>query len=221
MKKAVLLVTLFLSTFAFAEEKLKMNFVNEDIAKIIEHYSKASGQKFIVDSTVRGKISLLNQNDLSMEEAFNQISEGLALNGFAIIKNGDTMTVRNARSAQRDGIETSTSLPSAKPQRMVTWIISLKFVSAEKIQQQLRLLTSSYGEMSAFENNNQLIISDFTSNLQRIGEIIKNVDVPQNPAVSKIVAESKKERDERHKNMKAKMSKDEASTPPSEKQEKN
>lgn len=166
------------SNVVAAENKMKLNVVNKDIVSLLQDYSKASGQKFIIDSTVRGKITLLNQEDVPLEEAFNQISEALALNGFSIIKNENAITVRNARSAQRDGIEISETLPAAKPQRMATWVINLKYASAESIQQQIRLITSAYGEMSAYPNTNQLIISDFTGNLQRISELIKKIDVP-------------------------------------------
>ena len=178
MKKIVLALTLIISVMAQAEEKLKMNFKNEELSTMIETYSKATGQKFVIDSTVRGKATLLNSTDLTAEEAFDQLSEALALNGFAIIKNGDTMSVKNARSAQRDNIETSTTLPKAKPQRMASWIINLKYASAADVMRELRLLSSAYGEVSAFEKNNQLVVSDWTSNLQRIAEIVKNVDIP-------------------------------------------
>ncbi len=190
-------VIIFCGFATQAAEKIKMNFKNEELTTIIEHYSKATGQKFIIDSTVRGKITLLNSNDVSSEEAFDQISEALAINGFAIIKNDETMTIKNARSAQRDNIPISTTLPSAKPQRMASWIINLKYASASELMNQLRLLTSSYGELSGYEKNNQIIVSDWTSNLQRISEIIKNVDVPQDLATAKLVAQHHKEHDAR------------------------
>ena len=37
-----------------------MYFKEEEILKIIEIYSKASGQKFVVDPGVRGKVSIFN-----------------------------------------------------------------------------------------------------------------------------------------------------------------
>jgi len=209
------------SVFAATDTKMKLNVVNEDISKLLQDYSKASGQSFIVDSTVRGKISILNSNDVSLDEAFNQISEALALNGFAIIKNDNVMTVRNARSAQRDNIEVTDTLPKAKPNRMMTWVINLKYASAMDVQRSLRLLTSSYGEISTNISTNQLVISDWSYNLQRVGEIIKRVDVKQDPSLSKMVAQSKKQlaEDEKkwaeeRKQMKEKI------TPPPPKEEK-
>ncbi len=193
MKMVFVLALSLFSVYAAAEQMMKMNYKNEEITVIIENYSKASGQKFIVDSTVRGKITILNSSEVTLPEAFNELSEALALNGFAIITNGDSMTVRNARSAQRDNLEVFTTVPPAKPQRMVTWIATLKNISALDIQQQLRMLTSSYGEMSVLNSSNQLLISDWTSNIQRISEMIKKFDVPIDPSLKKIVDYSKKE----------------------------
>lgn len=190
-------VVLTFCVTSYAQEKLKLNFPNEDITKIIEYYAKASGQKFIVDATVRGRIALLNPTDVTLEEAYNQLSTALALNGFAILKQGDTFVVRNARSAQRDLIEVTNELPKMNPPRMITWIITLKYMSAGDANREIRTLTSSYGEMSTVERLNQLMITDWSTNMQRIAEVIKRLDVPADSATTKIVNQAKKERLER------------------------
>lgn len=196
MKFLIGIFTVLITTTSFAEEKIKMNFLNEEIPKIVEFYSKASGQKFILDATVRGKVTILNPSEVSLDEAFSLISEGLAINGYAVVKNGDVFTVKNARSAQRDNIQVSSEVPTAKPQRMATWVINLKNITANDVQKDLRLLTSSYGELAAVANSNQLVITDWTSNLQRVAELIKQVDKPMDPSVAKLVAQSLKERKE-------------------------
>ena len=194
MKYFIAIALTVVSVFATAEDKMKMTYKNEDLTVIIENYSKASGQKFIVDSTVRGKITILNSGEVAIAEAFNQLSEALAVNGFAIVTNGDMMTVRNARSAQRDNIEVFTAPPPAKPQKMATWIANLKYASATAVLRELRMMSSSYGEVSSLSNTNQLVITDWTSNIQRVAELIKKVDIPVDPSLKKIVEQSKKER---------------------------
>ncbi|MBC7741466.1 MAG: general secretion pathway protein GspD [Bdellovibrionaceae bacterium] len=204
MKNLFMFAICFSALIASAGEMMKMNYVNEELPKIIEDYSKSTGQKFIIDSTVRGKITILNQKPVSQDEAFNQISEALALNGFAFVTQNDVMVVRNARSAQRDNIPVVTELPPLRPQRMVTMIFSLKHISALAVQQQLRLLTSSYGEMSPVEKSNQIVISDWSGNLNRVAEVIKQVDQPADPKIEKIVAQAKKDK-EAWKKSKAKV----------------
>ena len=96
MKIIAALVLAFSVSTALAQEKVKMYFKNEDIVKIIEIYSKVSGQKFVVDSSVRGTASIFLQEPVTVEEAFNHLSSVLALNGFAISKQGDTMVIRSS-----------------------------------------------------------------------------------------------------------------------------
>lgn len=203
MKKVILSMfiaaSFLISISASAETKMKMYFNNEEITKVIENYSKASGQKFIIDPGVRGKISIFVQEDIGLEEAFNHLSSALAINGFAISKQGDVMVVKSGRNIQRDYIETTTKLPSMKPERMATWIYTFKNTSAENVNRELRILPSKDGEMSVYSDNNQIIISDWTSNLNRIADVLKEIDVKTSPEVAKIVEASKKERMERRK----------------------
>lgn len=192
MKRVVIAMMLVLASVANAQDKMKFETINGDISGVVKKYSEATGQKFIIDSTVRGNITILNPKEISFEEAYNQLSDALAINGFAIIKNGEWMTIKNARTAQRDNIPVSTELPTAKPQRMVTWIATLKNTSAMDVMKELRILTSSYGEMTINTKTNQLVITDWSSNLQRVAELIKQIDIPTDKSISKIVADAQK-----------------------------
>ena len=193
MKKLILL-SVFVFNFATAAEKIDANFNYEEVTKIIDIYAKASGKKFIVDSTVRGKITILNPGPISVEEFFNQLSAAMAVNGFAILNQEGVMIVKNARSAQRDYIETSTKVPSMHPTRMFTWIHTLKYLSASDVQKDIRILMSSYGEMTALGETNQLLLTDWTPNIVRISEMMKIIDQPVSPATKKLVSAAKKAR---------------------------
>ena len=190
MKKILFLLVTLSINFVLAADKIKMNFVNEEIPLIIEHYAKESGTRFIVDSTVRGKISILNQDKVTLEEAYNQLSEALAINGFAILKKEDYSIIRNARSVQRDGIDVYINeVPSLRPQRMATWVVTLKSVSARELQQNIgRLLNSSYGELQVYPEKNQLVVTDFTSSINRIAKMVLEMDKAPAAAVKPMMA---------------------------------
>lgn len=192
MKIALISILLTLSCVAQASDKFNMDFTNTDITQVLKKYSEATGQKFIVDSVVRGNITMINPTEISKEEAFSQLSEALAIHGFAFVKNGDWLTVKNARTAQRDNMSVSTELPSPLPMRMTTWVVVVKNTSAYDLAKDVRMLTSSYGEMSVNTNTNQLIITDWSTNLQRVAAVIKTVDKPTDSSVAKIVSEAKR-----------------------------
>jgi general secretion pathway protein D len=146
----------------------KVYYKDTEITQLIEFYSKISGQKFVVDAGVRGKISIFAQTPVSTEEVFNLLSSSLALNGYAINKQGDTMVVRSARNAQRDLLEVSTEPPTLKPERMYTYIYTPKYVTTEMINRELRIFSSKDGEMSVTPR--QLI--------HRVIATLKEIDIP-------------------------------------------
>lgn len=196
MKIFSIALTLFAFNWASAQEKMKFNFMNEELTKIIDTYSKATNSKMVIDSTVRGNITIMNPNEVTTEEALNQLSEGLAINGFSMNKREDYYVIRNARSAQRDALEISTSLPSLKPQRMATWIVTLKNVPVAEMHSQIvRVALSSYGEMVYNRKSNQIMVSDFTASLHRINSMLLEFDRAEDPRLNKMAEESRKVED--------------------------
>jgi general secretion pathway protein D len=185
MKTTLLLISLLLSASSFAAN-VKFSFQNEDVAKVVETYSKLTGQKFVLDSSVRGKISIFGADNVTTEEAFNLLSSGLATNGYAISKQEDTMIIKSARNIQRDLIETTTSLPALKPERMVTYIYTFKNIPATTINRDLRILTSKDGECSVYARQNQIIMTDWASNIQRVDDLFKQIDRPTDPKIAKL-----------------------------------
>jgi general secretion pathway protein D len=164
------------SVFA-AGKTMSMNFKNKDVAEIIEIYGKNSGEKFIIDPDVRGKMTILSEQPVDLPEAFHLMSSALALRGYAILKKEGFFMVRNARSATKDMVETSDKLPeSTKPERLFTWIVKPQFLRAETFEKNLRNLISRDGDFFVDPGLNQMVITDYLSNLHRVQAIIQASD---------------------------------------------
>jgi type II secretory pathway component GspD/PulD (secretin) len=173
-------------------DKIKFYFNNEEISKVLENFSRVSGKKMIVESSVRGKISIFNPDTVDVDEAFNQVSKALSMTGYAFVPEGDTLVVRPVRQIQRSLIEVGTELPPLKPERMFSWVVTLKNIPTSVIRKNLRSLSSKDGEHNVIESNNQIIFVDWISNLYRIRELIKQIDIPKNPDVDRLIKEYSK-----------------------------
>jgi general secretion pathway protein D len=187
-----LLVWALFSAAAFAADKVSFNYENADINKVIKDYAKMTGQKFIVDPQVRGQITITNPSEITTEEAFNELSSALALNGIGISTQDGTMIVQQARAVQRNLIPVTKELPPLHPTRMVTYVIDLKNVSADDVNKQLRILTSKDGELVPYTHTNQIFVTDWTPNLHRIAKMMTFVDEHVQPAKSLKKKESAK-----------------------------
>jgi general secretion pathway protein D len=176
MLRSFLLICALFSSAAFAADKVSFNYENADINKVIKDYAKMTGQKFIVDPQVRGQITITNPGEITTEEAFNELSSALAVNGIGISTQDGTMIVQQARAVQRNLIPVTKELPPIQPTRMVTYVIDLKNVSADEVNKQLRILTSKDGELVPYTHTNQIFVTDWTPNLHRIAKMMTFVD---------------------------------------------
>ncbi len=174
-----------------SDVKIKVNFKDHEITNMIETFAKASQKTFIVDPGVRGRVSVFAPEPVSLDEAFDLMSTSLALNGYAIVEREGRYVVMASRNAQRSSIQTLTEIKSVKPERYVTLIITLKHLSAMEVNKYLRVLPSKDGEMTPLMDSNQLLITDYISNVNRIAEMLKTLDQPLAPGMEKIVKESK------------------------------
>lgn len=192
-QKCTLLYSLLFSLAVFAaDKKMKMNFNSEDIAKVIEAYAKSSDQTFIIDPSVRGKVTIINSDSVEMPEAYNQLSSALAIHGFAISKQENTYVVKSARAVQRNLIEVTNEVPALKPERMASWVLTVKNLSAKNVIREMRNITSRDGEITLSSQSNQIIITDWTSNLNKVAEIFKQLDKPVDPKLHRYVEQNKK-----------------------------
>ena len=75
---------------------------------------------------------------------------------------------------------------------MFSWVVTLKNIPTSVIRKNLRSLSSKDGEHNVIESNNQIIFVDWISNLYRIRELIKQIDIPKNPDVDRLIKEYSK-----------------------------
>lgn len=154
------------------------DYSNAEISDVIEAISKLTGKNFIVDPAVRGKITIIAPTQITVAEAYRAFLSALAINGFTVVPYGNFMKVTSTRNAQRSSIETYSGNYYPDSDQLITRIIRLKYISADEVNKNLRILNSKDGEMVPYPQTNSLIITDFGSNIDRVMKIITQLDVP-------------------------------------------
>lgn len=154
------------------------DYPNAEITDVVKAISELTGKNFIVDPQVRGKITIIAPSQITVAEAYKAFLSALAINGFTVVPYGNFLKIRSARNAQRDSIETYSGAYFPNTDQMITRIIKLKYISAEEVNKNLRILPSKDGEMVPYPPTNSIIISDYGSNIERVMKIINELDVP-------------------------------------------
>lgn len=172
----LVVLAIVLSQQALADSK-KFNFEFKDAtaSKVIQTFAKKTGKKVVGSSRLHGNFSIHSNKKVTADEAFSLMSAAFATEGLAFSKRGETYVLMKARNIQRSSVPVVTELPPIQPEQMVTYVIKLNNVAAESVYKRLRILPSKDGEL-VVASKNELVLTDWVSNLHRVKNIIEEID---------------------------------------------
>ncbi|MFH1984351.1 MAG: type II secretion system secretin GspD [Pseudomonadota bacterium] len=162
-----------------AERFITINFNDVDIDVFIRFISEVTGTNFIVDDKVRGKVTIISPNKISLSEAFRVFESVLDVHGFTAVKSGDVTKIVPAPEARTKNVTTLLKESAASNEdKVVTQLIQLHYADPDRIQKLLTPLVSKNSVVLAYEPAGTVIITDVQSNISRLLTILKAIDVP-------------------------------------------
>ena len=179
-----LLVLCVPDAFAQSEQDrnkpVELNFQDADIDTVVGAFGFLLDRTFIIDPRVRGKITVQTPEPVSRNRAFQMLLTALRLQGFTIVSSGGRIAkvVPEADAKLQSGPVNVGRNPPEGGDQIVTQVFRLNYESATNLVPVLRPLIAPNNTISAYPNNNSLIITDYATNLQRIARIIGTLDSP-------------------------------------------
>lgn len=161
-----------------SDENIAFNFVDVDIPTIIKFISEITGNNFIFDEKVKGKITIIAPAKLSIDESFSLFTSVLSLKGYTIIPAGPkTYKIILASQAKEEG-QLSTDEKIPVNEGYITKLIPTQNIKADDAIQFLRPIVSRDGHVSAFGPGNFLLVVDSALNMEKVMSILKLIDLP-------------------------------------------
>lgn len=170
-------------------ESATLNLNNADIRILINTVSRATGQNFIVDPRVKGKVTVVSAKPMSKDEIYEVFLAVLQVHGFAAVPaDGIVKIVPDATAKQ-------SSVPMGQPgesnsDQLVTRVLQLENVAAGQLVPIIRPLVPQQGHLAAYAPTNVLVITDRASNISRMVDIIRRIDRPDNEEIEIIRLEN-------------------------------
>ena len=158
--------------FASVNNKISINFRNTDINLVIEAVAKLTNKNFLVSPKVKGKVTILSSSDLEADNLYEVFLSILDMYGYATIEHQGLTKIVPIKQARQSA---SNSIIKNDYSR-VTRVMKLKYVKASQVISILRPLVSSYAQIAALRNGNSVIVHDTQINVNRIQNLISQVD---------------------------------------------
>lgn len=157
---------------------VRINMNNAEIRTVIQWIAEKTNKNFIIDPRVKGRISVLSNQPMSMDQAYQVFLTALDVYGFAAVESGNNVKIipnAQARSAGLPIVETFNN-PDADNSELVLHVIKVNNISANEVVTILRPLVPQTGHLGAFPSSNSVIIADRANNINRLSTLINYID---------------------------------------------
>ena len=157
---------------------VRINMNNAEIRSVIQWVAEKTNKNFIIDPRVKGRISVLSNQPMSMDQAYQVFLTALDVYGFAAVESGNNVKIipnAQARSAGLPIVETFNN-PEADNSELVLHVIKVNNISANEVVTILRPLVPQTGHLGAFPSSNSVIIADRANNINRLSKLVSYID---------------------------------------------
>lgn len=157
-----------------------LNATDVELSDMIQQVSAVTGKNFILEKNVRGKVTIISENPMTVDMFYEAFLSALAINNkttvmtpAGLIKIIDT---KDVKTSPKDIFRSDVPPSQTNTDRYITRIVQLTNISANEIAQIIKPMVSKSGEAQPYPTTNSLIITETGSNINHILQIIKELD---------------------------------------------
>lgn len=176
------LISFFSTTFTEEKKTYNINFKNVPIIEFINFVSKVCSANFLYDEAdLNFNVTVVSDEEIPPSNAMATLLQILRIHGLTLLEDDSNLVIhKNPDVKQLAKIVTEkTSLENAPP--IVTKVFRVKNTKVDSLANIIRPMISTEALIEISYDTRQLIITDVTSNIKKISDLIDIIDSPQNP----------------------------------------
>ena len=155
-----------------SQESFILNYEDVDIKKVTQDIAQFSKKTIILDPRVKGRITIYSNANLDRNQVWDVYLRTIQVNGFSAISENSFVRIVPDNEATRD--ENTSTISS--PGDYQTSVIPLVNRSTEEVLPMIKPITGRQSHLSSIPSINSILIVDRSSNVQRINDLIKDLD---------------------------------------------
>lgn len=177
--RCLILLCLGLALSATPTVADNLNMKDANIRVLIEAVSRITGKTFVLDPRVSNqKVTILSPAnvDLSKDEVYQIFLSALKLNQLTAVEDGAVIKVTQDTLAKSEPVPVGSDNTQFPGDLLITRVVKVNNVDAKQLTPVLRPLIRQSGHMAVYGASNVIVIHDRSSNIDRLVEIIRQVD---------------------------------------------
>lgn len=159
-------------------KRVILNFKNISVTSLISFISKITRKNFIYSGKITGRVNIVSSKKVTVGEAYSVFLTALSYAGYTVVKRNGFYEIVNLNAARQSPLPVGIRTLSASGKEFETRIIRLNYLNAQSITPVLMPLLSPSANIQSYQPANSLIITDYSSDINKADKIIKALDVP-------------------------------------------
>ncbi|MCM2264523.1 MAG: type II secretion system secretin GspD [Desulfuromonadales bacterium] len=171
-----------------AGNRVTLDFREIELTDLIQTISELTGKNFLYDDTVKGKVTVVSPEEMTIDEAYQLFQTVLGVKGFTVVPSGKVNKIVPVKGAKESNLPIVTD--EQKPtEQYITRLLRLENLDAATIADNvLAPLIPATGNVVVYSPTNTLLITDSAANIERLVKIIKELDQPGSARVLEVVS---------------------------------
>lgn len=169
------------------DQGIKLNFQDADIAALVALVAKVTGENFIVDPRVKGKVTLVSGSAVPVDTLYDIFLSVLGTYNFAALPSGGFTKIIPANLVKQNPTPTITEGELPTNEQEITYIVTLEHASVNEILPILRPLLPPTAHIAPHAGSNTLILTDRANNVRRVVSLIERIDKEQQSQTIRVI----------------------------------
>lgn len=156
-----------------------LNMQDAELRDLASEVGEITGKTLVVDARLQGKVSVQSSKALDKDGIYSLFLSVLRSQGFVALDQGDRVLIVPA-------VEAKTKSSEQSGDEFVTRVLDLRNANAAEISGVVRPLVSDEAYVAPSASSNALVVSDSASNVERIRQVVSELDQAGNRSFSTV-----------------------------------
>jgi len=170
------------------EGRVTLDFKDVELTDLIQMISELTGENFLYDDSVKGKVTIISPDSMTLDEAYQLFHTVLNVKGYTVVPSGEINKIVPLKNAKESNLPTIVNGRGESSEQFITRVFRLKYIDATIIGPTVLIpLMPSTSNVAAYAPSNSLVITDTGSNIERLAKIIAELDQPDTDGDMEII----------------------------------
>ena len=164
---------------ASEEERITLDFKDVELTDLITTISELTGKNFLYDDTVKGKVTIVSPETMTLDETYQLFLTVLNVKGYTLVPSGKVNKIVQIKGASQENLPVYSNNKAGVSAQYITRLVRLKHLDVDAVATSvLEPLMPAAGNIITYPPTNTLILTESAATIDRMVKIMRRLDQP-------------------------------------------